>query len=162
MAEISRRRSAHRADAVLLQPIGKPNALAKGAPPNNYQLSQRMERRSRELLVAVGTLDTSLDPRANAEIMKLIRDDYDARQGGALIGLFGRCYLGPPYVDHKLDIYGNICQHYTASDTVEMPYNNARALVRNDAYAFVELYSDGSIVPVRDDGEPVRTGSTFQ
>jgi hypothetical protein len=25
----------------------------------------------------------------------------------------------------------------------------------------VELYSDGSIVPVRDDGEPVRTGSTF-
>jgi hypothetical protein len=152
----------HRADSVSLQPVGKPKALVTALPPNNYQLSQRMKRRSRELLIAVGSLDTSLDPRANAEIMKLIRDEYDARQGGALIGLFGRCYLGPPYVDHKLDIYGNISQHYTASDTVELPYSNARALVRNDAYAFVELYSDGSIVPVRDDGVPVRTGSTFQ
>lgn len=151
----------HRAGALSLQQGNEPKVVAAGLPPNSYQLSQRMKRRSSELRLAIGKLDTSLDPRANAEIMNLIRNDFDARQGGALIGLFARCYLGPPYIDHKLDIYGNICQHYVASETVEFPYHHARALVRSDAYAFVELYSDGSIVPVRDDGEPVRSGSAF-
>ena len=31
----------------------------------------------------------------------------------------------------------------------------ARPLARNDAYAFIEVYSDGAVIPVRPDGNPV-------
>lgn len=153
VSEISKRRS------VLSSHTAAPSlarSVPRNAVPTDYTLAKRMKPRSLDLLVSVRSLDTSLDPQANAVIMQTIRDEYDARQGGMLVGLFSRCYLGPPYVDHKLDIFGNICEHFVPSDDVEFPYSQARGLVRSDAYAFVELYSDGAVVPIRTDGEPVR------
>ena len=32
------------------------------------------------------------------------------------------------------------------------PYRQARALARSPAYAYIEVYSDGELVPVREDG----------
>ena len=104
---------------------------------------------------AISSLDTHPSADAVAKIMDWIRDDYDARGGGALMGLLGRCYLGPPYVDHIMTTSGEICEHFTPADTVPLPYGAARSLAASPAYLFVEVYTDGAVVPIRPDGSAV-------
>jgi len=79
---------------------------------------------------------------------------YAERMGGVLLGLFARCYLGAPYVDHRLTIVGRILEHYTAGDEVPAPFDGARGLARSSVYSYIEIYSDGEIVPVTADGTP--------
>ena len=57
-------------------------------------------------------------------------------------------------VDHAFDLTGAIREHYTASDTVPTMYQSARSLAVSDAYAFIEIYADGHVVPIRPDGTP--------
>lgn len=93
-------------------------------------------------------------------LMDWVRGEYDARQGGVMMGLFAQCHLGAPYVDHRLDLLGNICEHFTAADPVPAPYGQARGLARSGAYAYIELYSDGAMVPILPDGTAVDLGSS--
>lgn len=117
------------------------------------ELSRRRQQvRDSELLQAVKRLDTEPSREAQMEIMEWLQKEYDERGGGPLIGLFSRCYLGPPYVDHMLNLLGQICEHYSSSESPEGPYVGARALARNPAYAYVEVYADGVVIPVRTDG----------
>ncbi len=115
----------------------------------------RSAPRSKELLAAVARLDTEPNALAAREIMEFIAAEYDARGGGVLLGLFSRCYLGPPYVDHMMTVTGQICEHFTRSDPVPGPYANARSLASNPAIEYVEVYGDGAIIPVRTDGKPI-------
>ena len=69
--------------------------------------------------------------------------------------MFAKCYLGPPFVDHKLDLFGSILQHFSPSEDPGYPYSQARGLVRSGSYAFIEIYSDGKIVPILPDGTAV-------
>jgi len=112
-------------------------------------------RRSEELMKAIGTLDAQPSAEAAAAVMRWIREEYDARGGGMLAGLFGRCYLGAPYVDHVMTLSGEICEHYTSADAVPAMYGAARALAANPAYQYVEVYTDGAVVPIRPDGSAV-------
>jgi len=66
--------------------------------------------------------------------------------------LFSRCYLGRPFIDHRLDLSFNIVDHYKSGEAVPPPYDAARALAANEAYAYIEVYADGELVPVREDG----------
>lgn len=125
-----------------------------GAAVDRLTLHNRMEPRSARLCTAAQQIDTCVDEVARAEIMTTLRDEYDKRQGGTLLGLFATCHLGPPYVDHKLSVFGDILEHYSPAEDPGYPFNQARGLVRSGAYAFVEIYSDGAIVPVRPDGTP--------
>lgn len=84
--------------------------------------------------------------------MEWIKKEYDAREGGILIGLFSTCYLGYPFVDHRMDVFGGIAEHYAAGDDVPSPFERARPLAMSGAYAYIEIYSDGEVIPVRDDG----------
>lgn len=112
--------------------------------------------RSQDLVEAVRSLDTATDPAVAQAIMQWINDEYESRQGGALIGLFSRCYLGAPYVDHRLDLSGGyILEHFTREQNPPGPFQAARPFARSDAYIFIEVYDDGSVVPVRADGRPV-------
>jgi hypothetical protein len=112
--------------------------------------------RSQELVAAVQALDTTTDPQLLDAVKQWIREEYDNRQGGQLVGLFSRCYLGHPYVDHRLDLSGGlILEHFTAADDPPPPFLPARPFARSDAYIYVEVYSDGAVVPVRADGRPV-------
>jgi hypothetical protein len=113
---------------------------------------RRRQAREGELLNAVKRLDAEPSLEAQVKIMEWLRKEYDQRGGGPLIGLFSRCYLGPPYVDHMLNLLGQICEHYSLSEAPEGPYVGARALARNPAYAYVEVYADGAVIPVRTDG----------
>ena len=71
---------------------------------------------------------------------------------GLLLGLFARCHLGPPYVDHRLTVVGHILEHYRPTDIVPPPFDAARTLAQSPVYEYVEVYSDGDIIPVLADG----------
>lgn len=120
-----------------------------------HQRINRQKSRSMDLLNAVRQLDTVADPTVYHQIMQWIRADYEARQGGTIMGLFAQCYLGAPYVDHRLDLTGAICEHFVPGDPVPMPYAQARGLAQSGAYAHIELYSDGAMVPILPDGTAV-------
>lgn len=130
------------------------NAVAS-QPLEGFSLKKRAEIRSEELLRAVRSIDTTIDPATRAALMAWLNEEYAKRQVGQLLGLFSQCYLGPPYVDHRLSLTGSILEHYTADDAVPPGFSPARPLVRSGSYLFVEVYSDGQIIPVRPDGSPV-------
>lgn len=116
----------------------------------------RRAARSQELIEAVTQLDATMDAATARAIMQWINDEYENRRGGVLVGLFCRCHLGQPYVDHRLDFLGGcILEHYTGEQEPPGLFRAARPLARNDAYSFIEVYDDGAIVPVRADGRPV-------
>lgn len=112
-------------------------------------------RRSAEVVEAVRKIDTAPTPQAQAEIREWLQQAYAERGGGVLIGLFGHCYLGAPYVDHALDFSGQILDHYTPSQSVPPIYVPARPFAISEAYAYIEIYADGQVIPVRPDGSAV-------
>ena len=124
-------------------------ALATITP---YERSRRSLPRSAQIMEAVRNLDMTQDTAYRAELIAWIERAYADRMGGILVGLFARCYLGEPYIDHRMSIEGAIIEHYTPSDPVPEPYRQARALARSPAYAYIEVYSDGDIIPVLADG----------
>jgi hypothetical protein len=51
-----------------------------------------------------------------------------------------------------MDITGSIIEHYKLGEPVPPMYAQARTLAASGAYAFIEVYADGTAVPVRPDG----------
>lgn len=118
----------------------------------SYTISQRNAVRSPEILEAITRLDTQTSPSARKELLDWLRAEYVARDGGELVGLMARCYLGHPFVDHTLDMSGLILEHYAPRDQVPAGLAVARPVAQSGAYLYVEVYSDGMVVPVREDG----------
>ncbi|MFF7747907.1 hypothetical protein ACFZCP_01390 [Streptomyces sp. NPDC007971] len=112
--------------------------------------------RSRKLLDAVGRLDAGLDDQACRSLAEWLRDQYTTAYGSVPLGYVARCYLGPPYVDHQLSLLGVIVRHFSAAEPMPEPFSAARMLARSGGYAYVEVYDDGLILPVLDDGTVVR------
>ena len=132
------------------------------APPQVDMAAARTIDRNRrvvrdeQLLAAIQRLDTTTSPAMVDALMRWIHDEYERRQGGKLLGLFGRCYLGPPYVDHRMDLDGGfILEHFTRAQSPPLPFRQARPLARSSAYIYVEVYDDGALIPIRTDGRPV-------
>lgn len=123
--------------------------------PNRFALAQRSQARDAQLIDAILRIDTTVDPAGQRELMEWISQAYDDRGGGELVGLFGRCHLGHPYVDHRMSIAGSIIEHFTSDQIVPPPFTAGRPLARSDAYLFVEIYADGQVVPIRSDGSQV-------
>lgn len=130
--------------------VAKPEEANK-LPP--HVVRARRAARSRDILQAVLDIDVATDPMTRQQLTGWLKDAYDLRGGGDLVGLFATCHLGHPYVDHRLALVGEILEHYTPGDVVPEPYSRARAFARNDAYLFIEIYADGAVVPVRASGE---------
>lgn len=104
------------------------------------------------LFEAVHRLDTQIDAAARRELASWITDQYATEYGDIPLGFLARCYLGAPYVDHRLDLLQSIAEHYTPDDAVSAPFDRARSLARSNAYEFIEVYGSGTLVPVRVDG----------
>ena len=113
---------------------------------------QRRLRRPVELIEAIASLDVTTDEATRKQLLDWIRQVYEERGGGQLIGLFSRCYLGHPYVDHRMTLDGAIAEHYTAADAVPDVFLPCRGLARSNAYAYIEVYGDGQVIPIRSDG----------
>jgi len=127
----------------------QPDARTQVAAP----LSGNLRRpRHAGIFQAVHALDTQLDEAQRAELARWVRDAYQADYGDVPLGFVAPCYLGPPYVDHRLDLSQSIVEHYTPADPMPEPFTRARMLARTRAYAFVEVYASGDVLPVRDDG----------
>lgn len=132
--------------------------MTQSMPTTQSQPTLRDTRKRRPrhtgIFQAVQSLDTQLDEATRREVARWIGEQYVTEYGSALLGMVGVCYLGPPYADHRLDLLGGIIDHFAASEPMPAPYEAARMLARSGAYAFVEVHSDGRIVPVADDGTP--------
>lgn len=117
-----------------------------------WELQNRQSPRPSQMLEAVKNLDVTTDPAYQQKLAKWIQEVYAQRGGGQLVALFSKCYLGNPYQDHHLSLAGNIIEHYQHSEQVPPLFAQARVLAANPAYAYVEIYSDGAVVPVAEDG----------
>lgn len=151
------RRRIVQADALgdqLRIPSGRVEDIARERQvvPETYALKRRQARRSSELVRAVAQLDLTTDPQTLRELMAWVDEQYKEREGGTLLGLFGKCYLGHPFVDHRMSLERGILDHYSPADTVPAAFTAARPFARSAAYRYIEVYGDGSIIPIRDDG----------
>jgi hypothetical protein len=117
----------------------------------------RSDRRPRHagIIEAVHRLDAELSQTARADLAGWIRDQYQTEFGDIPLGFVAKCHLGPPYVDHILDLFDNIVDHYAPADPMPEPFSKARMLVRTGAYVYVEIYGSGEIRPVFPDGTVV-------
>ena len=111
--------------------------------------------RSASLVAAIHRLDASIDQAARQQLAQWIQGEYLTEIGDLPIGFVSECGLGPPYVDHILDLGHTIVEHYASADRMPEPFAKARMLVRSGAYAYVEVYLSGDVVPVLADGSPV-------
>ena len=111
--------------------------------------------RSAEVVAAVHRLDATIDQSARDELARWIRNEYFNEIGDLPLGFVAECGLGPPYVDHILDLGHTIVDHYASADPMPEPFAAARMLARSGAYAYVEVYLSGTVVPVLANGSPV-------
>ncbi|WP_329563077.1 hypothetical protein OG711_36515 [Streptomyces uncialis] len=112
--------------------------------------------RSRLLRDAMAALDSGIDEAQARRVIDGIRQEYASAHGGVPLGFLAHCYLGPPFVDHQLDLDHAVVRHFAPADTVPEPYAAARMLARSEAYAYIEIHSDGLAIPVLKDGSVVR------
>lgn len=118
------------------------------------QARARRLRRSQELVNAIRSLDAHNDPVAMTQWIGWIKENYQVSDCGLLLGLFSHCYLGSPYIDHHLDLSLEILKHFTPSDAVPPGFEPARPYARTEAYAYIEVYTDGAVIPIYPDGRP--------
>lgn len=111
--------------------------------------------RGASLLAAVHRLDATIEAATRDELARWIQDEYLNEIGDMPLGFVAQCGLGPPFVDHILDLGHTIVNHYAPADAMPEPFAQARMLARNNAYAYVEIYLSGTMVPVLTDGSPV-------
>jgi hypothetical protein len=131
-----------------------PRAASQNRPAPG--LGQRLRKpRHAGLFEAVHRLDAGLDAGMRAQLAEWIRAEYQSEFGDVPLGMFALCHLGPPYIDHRLDLLQSIVEHYAPADAVPEPFNQARMLVRTGAYDFVEVYASGELRPVLKDGSVV-------
>ncbi len=116
---------------------------------------QTHARRHAGIFEAIHRLDARLDASSREELARWIADQYADDFGGVPVGFVALCHLGPPYVDHRLDMQYSIVEHYSAAQEMPEPFAQARMLVRTGAYAFVEVFANGELRPVLADGSVV-------
>jgi len=119
---------------------------------------QRLQRatlqkpRHSGLFEAVHRLDAQIDEASRRELAAWITDQFATEYGDIPLGFLAQCHLGPPYVDHRLDLMAQIVEHFQPADAVPAPFDRARPLARLNSYEFIEVYGSGTLVPVRVDG----------
>ncbi|MFD5316847.1 hypothetical protein [Streptomyces sp. NPDC127098] len=103
----------------------------------------------------VRRLDAGVDDAARAGLVAALCEEYATAHGSVPLGFVAVCRLGPPYVDHTLNLLGSIVRHYGPTEPMPAPFESARMLVRTGAYAWVEVFDDGLLLPVHEDGQVV-------
>ncbi len=128
------------------------SAPAKRAVVDPTIAAQRRFTRPHEIQEALKQLDSTTDPIARKEIADWIEEVYEAYGARDVVGLFGHCYLGDGHIDHAVGLTGEIVTHFYPNDTVPAMYESARPLARTEQYAYIEIYADGMVLPIRPDG----------
>ncbi|MFJ5926206.1 hypothetical protein ACIQF6_26725 [Kitasatospora sp. NPDC092948] len=143
-------------------PAAEPGRTAARGPaadrrPQHHGVTgDRLRRRPAEFLSAMRRLDAGLSPTAGRDLAEWLKENYTDEFGDFPLGFLGTCYLGPPFVDHQLSLFHTIVTHFAPGDPMPSPFAAARMLVRTGAYAYVEVYDSGLVLPVLPDGTVVR------
>lgn len=136
----------------LAQGLFAPAAEVRSRTADPLVRTAAQRSRHSGILQAVQRLDAQIDEAARRELAAWITDQYATEYGDVPLGFFARCHLGPPYVDHRIDLLRSIVEHYAPGDAVPAPFDRARMLARLGSYEFIEVYGSGTLVPVRVDG----------
>jgi hypothetical protein len=142
----------HRNQVTSLAGLGQKTA----APATGAAVVNR--RRSRSYLDAIRKLDAGTAEHAD---VSAIVDEMLSEFGpgaGLPLGVLARCYLGPPFEVHSLDLAGGIVEHYKLGQQLPEPYGRARALATHDSYLAIEIYPD-RLVCLLEDGRAVEIHS---
>ena len=82
----------------------------------------------------------------HAELPEITVDEFP-------IGIVSRCYLGSPYEVHTLDLAGGIIEHYEVYKVLPSDLEKARSLSLHPQYILVEVYRNGEMRAVRQNGD---------
>lgn len=120
-----------------------------------YERGNRTRRHTGELLGVIREPNTAIDEHTKRELSDFAGGLYDDSGDGMPAGLFTKYWLGEPYPNHILTFSNNIAWHLKHNEPVPSEFAMVHPLVRNDVYAFIKVYSDGAIILVRPDSNPV-------
>ena len=102
--------------------------------------------RSKEYMEAMRRLDTGSHARSDAqrdEIMRILQEEFpEVKLGGILEGIIAKCYIGPEYDVHSINISGGIIHHFQKNESMPPELAKARALAARGTYEFIEVYHD--------------------
>src|SRR5450755_478818 len=72
------------------------------------RLRDQRKARHAGIFEAIHRLDSQVDQAAREQLAGWVRDQYDVEYGDIPMGFVAPCFLGPPYVDHVLDLIYSI------------------------------------------------------
>ncbi len=102
--------------------------------------------RSKEYMEAMRKLDIGSHVHNDAqkeEILNILRNEFPEIQlSGILLGILAKCYIGPEYDVHSIDMMGGIIHHYRHGEAMDPALVRARALAARGIYEFIEVYND--------------------
>lgn len=84
----------------------------------------------------------------HAELPELSIEDFP-------VGIVARCYLGNFFEVHTLNLGGGIIHHYKFFEPLPSELEKARSLSLRPEYAFIEVYSNGDMRAVEEDGNVI-------
>lgn len=112
-------------------------------------------RRSATYLKLLAGLDHGTLPgtRGWEELLAAIQQEFGTASLADLpLGIVSKCFLGPPYEVHTLDLSAHaIIEHYKAGQPLPADFERARQLARHNAYALVEVYAN-KLLLIAEDG----------
>lgn len=128
-----------------------PQTLSRPLNPATSNLSHQAvqarlrQKRSKSYLDAVTQLDAGghlCGTQSVEALLEAIRQELPDIAVDALpVGIVSKCYLGPPYEVHTLDLSGGIIRHYKVGEGLPALMERARTLAVHPIYAFIEVYS---------------------
>jgi hypothetical protein len=128
-----------------LQTLSRPLDPATSKLSHQATQDRLRQRRSKNYLAAVTQLDAGghlCSAQSVEALLESIRQEFPDIAIDALpVGIVSKCYLGPPYEVHTLDLSGNIIRHYKVGEGLPALMERARTLAVHPIYAFIEVYS---------------------
>ncbi|MEU6677363.1 hypothetical protein [Streptomyces sp. NPDC046925] len=156
MGHIERPRRIVQTGQQLTPGLGKEQRTTRAPGAAGPHRRELYRARERPLMDAVTRLDAGLDEGARRQLAEWIGEEYRTAYGDVPLGLVAVCHLGPPYIDHVLNLFHVILRHFAPAEPMPEPFAQARMLVRSGGYAYVEVYDGGLVLPVLADGTVVR------
>ena len=77
------------------------------------------------------------------EIIKALCDEFpEIKLQGELLGIVSKCYLGGDYEVHRLNLIGDIIDHFRRGQPLPDGLEKVRSIAMHGGYEFIEVYSD--------------------
>lgn len=126
------------------------------APQRTVALSTERQRRRRSpaYLDAVRELDAggrTIAPDRLAAVKDAVAAEFPDGSGTWPLGWVAKCFLGPPFEVHLLDLSGQIVRHFKVGEALPGDLERARRIAASGQYSVIEVFSD-RLVAIAADG----------